>query len=214
MKYGRNLILVAIVFAFVFVFASFTHAEVKYVGEDKKTLGDWPGKYGKNGAMVFALADVKDMKDITKFDDAKNQRWNWANPTPDKRGAIYPTDLKSRAGSCLFNNPNTVLTLETKLKNYQIAVYAVDWDSTARSESFTGYQGDTAPKVPDVTIKNPDFNAGMYEIWTVTGTDPFNLKIDFVSGANWVITGIFIDALGAAVDANGKLATTWGDIKK
>jgi len=213
MKSCRSLILVTIVFAFVF--ASFTHAAVKYVGEDKKTLGDWPGKYGKNGAIVFQPAeDIKDLKDITKFDDKSNQRWNWANPTPDKRGAIYPTDLKTRAGSCMFNNPNTVLTLETKLKNYQVAVYAVDWDSTARSESFTGYQGTKAPADPDVTIKNPDFNAGMYEIWIVNGTDPFNLKIDFVSGANWVITGIFIDAIGAAVEANGKLATTWGDLKK
>jgi len=213
MKHFRNLILITVVFAFVF--ASFVYADVKYIGEDKKTLGDWPGKYGKNGAMVFQPAeDIKDLKDITKFDDKSNQRWNWANPTADKRGAIYPTDMKSRAGSCMFNNPNTVITLETKLKGYQIAVYAVDWDSTARSESFTGYQGAKAPADPDVTIKNPEFNAGMYEIWTVTGTDPFNLKIDFVSGANWVITGIFIDATGASVDANDKLATTWGDIKK
>jgi alpha-L-rhamnosidase len=212
MKYCRSLIFVTIVFAFVF--ASFTHAAVKYVGEDKKTLGDWPGKYGKNGALVFAPANLYDMKDISKFDDMKNLRWDWANPTADKRGAVYPADPGKRAGSCMYNNPNTVLTLETKLKGYQVAVYAVDWDSTARSESFTGYQGGTAPKVPDVTIKNPDFNAGIYEIWTVTGTDPFNLKIDFVSGANWVITGIFIDATGAAVEANGKLATTWGDLKK
>lgn len=212
MKYCRNLILITIVF--VFVFASLTHAAVKYVGEDKKTLGDWTGKYGKNGAMVFAPKDITDMKDITKFDDKSNLRWDWANPTQDKRGAIYPTDLKSRAGSCMYNNPNTILTLETKLKNYQVAVYAVDWDSSARSEELTGFQGDKAPADPDVLVKNPDFNAGIYEIWTVTGTDPFKLQIVFKSGANWVITGIFIDAIGAAVEANGKLATTWGDIKK
>lgn len=212
MKYCRSLILITIVFAFVF--ASLTHAAVKYVGEDKKTLGDWTGKYGKNGAMVFAPKDITDMKDITKFDDKSNLRWDWANPTQDKRGAIYPIDLKSRAGSCMYNNPNTILTLETKLKNYQVAVYAVDWDSSARSEELTGFQGDKAPADPDVLVKNPAFNAGIYEIWTVTGTAPFKLQIVFKSGANWVITGIFIDAIGAAVEANGKLATTWGDIKK
>jgi hypothetical protein len=212
MKYCRSLILVTIVFAFVF--ASFTHAVVKYVGEDKKTLGDWPGKYGKNGAMVFAPKDLKYLKDITNFEDKDNLRWDWVNPTPDKRGAIYPTDLKSRAGSCMYNNPNTILTLETKLKNYQVAVYAVDWDSTARSEALTGFQGAKAPADPDVTLTNPTFNAGIYEIWTVTGTDPFNLQIVFKAGANWVITGIFVDAIGAAVEANGKLATTWSDLKK
>jgi len=212
MKYCRKLILITIVFAFVF--ASFTHADVKYVGEDKKTLGDWPGKYGKNGAIVFQPAeDIKDLKDITKY-EAKDQRWNWANPTPDKRGAIYPTDLKTRAGSCIFNNPVGTIVVETKLKNYQVAIYAVDWDSTARSEDLIGYQGDKPPKDPDVTLTNPAFNAGIYEIWNVTGTDPFKLQVTQKAGANWVFTALFIDALGAPVEANGKLATTWGDLKK
>jgi hypothetical protein len=212
MKYYRISILITIVFAFVF--ASFTYADVKYVGEDKKTLGDWPSKYGKNGAIVFAPIDLMDMKDITNFDDKSNQRFNWANSTPDTRGAIYPTDMKSRAGSCMFNTPNTVLTLETKLKSYQVAVYAVDWDSSVRSEELTGFQSAKPPADPDVLVMNPEFNAGIYEIWNVTGSDPFQLQIVFKSGANWVITGIFLDDLGSSVEANGKLATTWGDIKK
>ena len=212
MKYGRILILITVVFAFVF--ASLTYAEVKYVGEDKKTLGDWPGKYGKNGAIVFQPGeDLKDLKDITKY-DAKDQRWNWANPTPDKRGAIYPTDMKSRAGSCIFNNPVGTITVETKLKNYQVAIYAVDWDSSVRVEDLVGYQGNNPPKDPDVTVVNPAFNAGIYFIWNVTGSDPFKLQVTQKGGANWVFTGLFLDALSTSVEANGKLATTWGDIKK
>ncbi len=156
--------------------------------------------------------DRKDLKDIISYKD-NGQRWDWANPTQDKRGLIYPDDKKSRAGSCMFNNPVGVVTVETKLTNYQVAIYAVDWDSSVRVQDMVIYQGDKAPKDPHVTVMNPDFNGGVYYIWNVTGKEPFNLQITHKGGANWVISGLFIDALGAYVEPKSKLTTNWGAIK-
>ena len=106
------------------------------------------------------------------------------------------------------------MTIETKLKSYQVAVYVVDWESTVRVEDLFGYQGNKAPADPDVTVENPEFNAGMYHIWNVTGDEPFNLQIIHKGGANWVVSGIFIDAIETAVEARGKLTTTWGQLKR
>jgi hypothetical protein len=206
--------MMAILAVFIISSISTIYADVKYVGEDKKTLGNWPEKYGKNGAVIFKPGgDSKDLKDIIKVTD-NGQRWDWANPTQDERGLFFPDDLKKRTGSCMFNNPVGLVELETKLKSYQVAISAIDWDSSVRVEDLVGYQGEKAPKDPDVTVQNPDFHNGVYYIWHVTGNDPFKLQITHKGGANWVISGLFVDAVGASVNANGKLTMTWGSIKK
>ncbi|HGJ66482.1 TPA: hypothetical protein ENS27_14055 [bacterium] len=209
-----RILMMAILAVFIISSISTIYADVKYVGEDKKTLGNWPEKYGKNGAVIFKPGgDSKDLKDIIKVTD-NGQRWDWANPTQDERGLFFPDDLKKRTGSCMFNNPVGLVELETKLKSYQVAISAIDWDSSVRVEDLVGYQGDKAPKDPDVTVQNPDFHNGVYYIWHVTGNDPFKLQITHKGGANWVISGLFVDAVGASVNANGKLTMTWGSIKK
>ena len=107
-----------------------------------------------------------------------------------------------------------MLTIETDLKNYQVAAYFCDWDSSARTEDVVGFQGDDPPADPDVAISNPVFNAGVYHIWEVTGEEDFKLQITHTGGgANWVIGGMFVDA-AAPVDAKGKLASAWGRIKQ
>lgn len=193
---------------------SLASAAVNYVGADTDTQGDWVGTYGNNGVIIFAMEDMEDLKDITSFDDGGNQRWDWENPTEDVRGALYPDGSGQRTGSCIYNNPEGILTVETSLSEYQVAVLALDWDSDVRIIGLTGYQGD-APADPDVIVENPDFNAGIYQIWHVTGSAPFTLRITHEDGANWVLTGLFVDDMNsAAVEPGDKLTTTWGQLKK
>jgi len=214
MKMKHQLLLLFIIPILVISYNCLLDAEVEYIGTDEATQGDWIGKYGENGAILFAPKDLVDLKDI-EIDDGGNQRWDWANPTPDKRGLLYPNDPKKRAGSCIFNNPVGLITIETKLTNYQVAVYAVDWDSSVRVEELVGFQGNKAPDEPDVTVENPDFHEGVYYLWVVNGKDPFKLQITHKGGANWVISGIFVDDMkGAAAQPKSKLATMWGTLKQ
>lgn len=190
------------------------YANVTFNGKDTTTKGNWTTKYGKNGAILFAAKDQTDMKDITKFDDGKNQRWDWANPTDDARGLTTITDPNKRMGTCMYNNPTGVITIETKLDSYQATLFVIDWDSTARIEELTGFQGAKAPDKPDAIVQNPEFNAGVYYKWLVTGKDPFKIQIVHKGGANWVISGLFIDKVeGSAVQPSEKLTSTWGGIK-
>ncbi|MBC8231880.1 hypothetical protein H8E77_20205 [bacterium] len=110
---------------------------------------------------------------------------------------------------------NARLRLSAKLTNYQVAVYAIDWDSSVRVEELVGFQGNKAPDEADVTVENPDFHEGVYYLWVVNGNDPFKLQITHKGGANWVISGIFVDDLkGAAAHPKSKLAITWGEVKQ
>lgn len=211
MKKSCLLVTFMLVFSLSIVFA---YANVTFNGKDTTTKGDWTTKYGKNGAILFAVKDQTDMKDITKFDDGKNQRWDWANPTDDPRGLITIADPKKRMGTCMFNNPTGIISVETKLDNYQATLFVIDWDSTSRVEELTGFQGAKAPDKPDAVVQNPEFNAGVYYKWLVTGKDPFKIQIVHKGGANWVISGLFIDKVeGSAVKSSMKLASNWGRIK-
>ncbi|HGJ66481.1 TPA: hypothetical protein ENS27_14050 [bacterium] len=190
------------------------YANVTFAGKDTTTKGDWSKKYGKNGVILFAAKDQTDMKDIAKFDDAKNNRWDWANPTDDARGLITLTDAKKRMGTCMYNNPTSVISIESKIDNYQVALFVIDWDSTARIQELTGFQGAKAPDKPDATVQNPEFNAGVYYKWLVTGKDPFKIQVVHKGGANWVMSGLFLDKVeGSAVQSFDKLTSTWGGIR-
>jgi len=208
--------LMAVITLILIITSSATYAKVEYLPKlkDTTTKGNWIGKYGKNGAIIFAPTDLKDLKDIINYDVGGSQKWNWANPTQDVRGLQYPDDPKQRAGSCVFDNPTRVITVETRLTNYQVAIYFCDWDSSVRVEDVVAFQGnEKPPEKPDVTINNPEFNAGVYHFWAVTGKEPFKIQITHKGGANWVISGLFVDAVKAPVESYQKLAATWGTIK-
>ena len=211
MKHQWFLLFITIVLV-IFAY-SFANADVTYIGEDTETKGDWVGTYGENGVILFAVSDLVDLKDITAFDDGGNNRWDWANPTDDVRGVLYIDGSGNRTGSCIYNNPDGLLTIETILSAYQVTAYMVDWDSTERVQTLTGFQGD-APDEPDVTVDNPVFNAGVYHIWNVNSST-FNIKITHEGGANWVMSGLFVDAIDTtSVKSGGKLTTTWGQLKR
>jgi len=210
----KRLLFVSITMLFV-LSSLCVYANVTFSGKDIATKGDWSNKYGKNGVILFAMTkDQTDIKDITKFDDAKNTRWDWANPTDDARGLTTLADPKKRMGTCMYNNPTSVISIETKLDNYQVTLFVIDWDSTVRIEELTGFQGAKAPDKPDVTVQNPEFNAGVYYKWLVTGKDPFKIQVVHKGGANWVMSGLFVDKVeGSAVQLSDKLTSTWGGIR-
>ena len=207
--------LVCLVTIAMFLCIGAAYSAVTYMGTDTATQGDWIGKYGNDGAILFAVDDMSELAKITLFDDAGNNRWDWANPTDDTRGLLYPDGSGSRTGSCMYNNPTSAISVETSLDSYQVAVHMMDWDSEVRVQDVVGFQGDTAPETPDATVEGPDFHNGVYHLWQVTGSDPFKLQIVHQGGANWVLSGFFVDAIGGtAVAPEGKLASRWAALKE
>ncbi|MBM3215894.1 hypothetical protein FJZ36_13365 [Candidatus Poribacteria bacterium] len=199
-------------------------ADVKYLGVDKKTQGDWKGKYGKDGAIIFDAGGVNGVNNPGKksdqfrkgvleaYDEGNSNRWNWATDAGnDKRGLTYVADDGRRIGACAWGTGTHTFSLSVASKDYQVAVYCVDWDSSVRIEDIVGYQ-DAVPAKADLTVQNPEFNAGMWLLWHVTGTIPFKLNVTHKGGANWVISGIMVDAQ-LAVDPAGKASTTWSALR-
>jgi hypothetical protein len=78
---------------------------------------------------------------------------------PDERALETPDESQRRA-ACYWSNTAETVTLTVPSGFYQMAVYLVDWDSTARAEtlSVTDSTGTVAPSVSG-------FNGGVYEVF-------------------------------------------------
>ena len=203
-------------------------ADVEYLFEDLDTQGSWRGVYGSSGGTIFDNGQLNGQNIpgqdndqlidglLTEYVDGCDgcgNRWNWLSASPDERGLEFADEgVEDRIGACQYGNGPAALSFIVDADEYQIAVYFVDWDSSARLMDISGYQGN-APGDPDAVLENPDFHEGVWHVWSVTGDEPFELSVIDNGGANWVVSGVFVDA-PQAVSATGKLSTAWAALKR
>ena len=235
------LYLVICVFLFAHLtFIDFSAADVTYLGLDDKTQGDWIGVYGADGAIIFCnqanhnatfpipyepSEDEKKVKkglieEIIATDLTQGTAYGWiwnANPPDDEKKSPWLVDESARFGACVAGSSWVDLAINLKVNStrYQVAVYCLDYDVVrVPGQEIYGYQGeglDDLPGQPDDEMG--DHSQGVYALWEVTGNDPFNyFATKLVGTTNIVVSGIFIDET-QAVEPDGKLANTWGDIK-
>ncbi|MBM3242770.1 hypothetical protein FJZ31_41445 [Candidatus Poribacteria bacterium] len=210
------------------------NAEVKYLGADWKTQGDWIGKYGKGGAIIFCNKEFHNTdlpvpyepseKDklfkrglieeisITSSGNSKAYGWSFnANPGDDKR-APWLVDKSARYAACISGRAADVaMTLKVNSTHYKVTIYCVDYDTAdTRGHRVYGYQGEKLPDKPDEeTVK---YREGVHYSWEVTGDEVFRYFAKNTLQFNTVSSGLFIDDMQDVKPA-GKLSTTWGRIK-
>jgi len=216
-------------------FAGHSVAEVKYLGADWDTQGDWIGKYGKDGAIIFCNSEFhnadlpvpyepseeeKKFKkglieeiSITSSGNAKAYGWIFnANPGNDKR-APWLVDESARYAACISGrSADVAMTLKVNATHYKITIYCVDYDTAnTRGHQLYGYQGEKLPDKPDE--ETVEYREGVHYSWEVTGDELFRYFAKNTLQYNTVSSGIFIDDM-KAVNEGGKLSTTWGHIKQ
>ena len=221
-------------FGFAYLMMGFAIAEVKYLGTDWKTQGDWIGKYGKDGAIIFCNEKFHNgdlpvpyepssgekkvkkglIEEISITSSGGGAAYGWifnANPGNDKI-APWLVDESSRFAACISGrNADVDLTLKVNSDHYKVTIYCTDYDTAnTRGQQVYGYQGETLPDKPDEeTVKYKD---GVHYSWEVAGDEPFRYFAKNTLQFNVVVSGLFIDDM-QDVKPGGKLSTTWGRIK-
>ncbi len=76
---------------------------------------------------------------------------------------------------------------------HQVALYALDWDSSARSETINVLDAVTGVVLNSQVLPAGSFHYGEYLVWTVQGHVQFQIIEN--AGANAVISGFFFDPL-------------------
>jgi hypothetical protein len=175
---------------------------VKVVGQDSKTSGNWGGVYGKQGYVLFDYNGIGKnkvhlpdyVKSVTSLYENNTQ---WPTKGNDPRAlAPNPSNKGRRVAGTIYSGPTSwtgTMVVNIRLKhpcNYQLAIYAVDFDRDGRREAIE------VQDLPSMILAAPvqvvsHFQNGKYVIFDCHGS--VRLRIDGIRGPNAVVSGIFFD---------------------
>ncbi|HEV2695122.1 MAG TPA: alpha-L-rhamnosidase C-terminal domain-containing protein [Verrucomicrobiae bacterium] len=182
----------------------------QFVKEDALTSGNWGGVYGKDGyALCNYNGNGNDKKFLPPYVASINyfmiygnglpNAVVWATATNDTRAlASDASNQNLRNAACVYTDKdvggrNTMtFTINTAgTRNYQVALYFVDWDNQDRRLAVEMFDANTLDLVAPVRVVT-NFSGGKYLVYTYNKSVKF--RIDHVWGDNAVLSGIFFDS--------------------
>jgi uncharacterized repeat protein (TIGR01451 family) len=156
------------------------------ITQDPFTQGNWHVGYGHDGYIV--LGDQSSNPTYVIPSPAGQVPFTWEGSTTDVRALQKPSNLSDRvAGGWYADSSFTVDLPITDANPHRLAVYCLDWDTTARRETLEIL--DVNDNVLSTSSLTTSFNGGVYIIWNVAGH--VKIRVTATAGANAVISGIF-----------------------
>ncbi|WP_106827905.1 alpha-L-rhamnosidase C-terminal domain-containing protein [Parabacteroides pacaensis] len=173
------------------------------VKEDDSTQGNWRGKYGTEGYVLYNYERLeKNCRKLPEFveDLHINRSGNihWTPQTSDIRALESPLPgVTQRAiGAIITRDPQVcqqTFTMDIKTKQdypYTVSLYFVDWDKKGRRTAIEAFDLESKEMLLPVYMVR-DYEQGKYI--TYTFNQPVRLRIDHVRGENTTLSGIFFD---------------------
>ena len=186
-----------------------------YVTKDITTQGNWKGVYGANGWDISQDTSANNPSfpayANVSLQSASNFTWN-ASTAETRALEKAATDATSRiAGSWYADKEFSINVSITDGQTHQVALYALDWDTSSRSQTIQAI--DTATGVVFDTRSISNFHDGAYLVWNIHGNVTF--KVINTGSSNAVISGLFFGGAPVAtstatfVTQNTSTEGTW-----
>ena len=136
--------------------------------------------------------------------------YTWAASTSDVRALQISSGSSSRIAPTYYSS--STFTVDVNLTDgntHQMALYLVDWDSTARTESISIVDAATGAVLDTGTYSS--FHNGEYAVWNVSGHVQIHTDSgDQDGGANAVVSGLFFGPVVPAAVYSGLDTATQG----
>jgi alpha-L-rhamnosidase len=169
----------------------------EFIRQDTNTSGNWGSVYGKDGYVLWDYdgngSDIRSLPAyVSSVINNTGTTTVWATGTNDSR-ALSPNSSngETRNAACIYNAPTMTFNINlTGTKNYQLALYFVDWDRRGRQVAVEMFDANTLNLVAPVEVVT-NFTGGAYLVYAYTNSAKF--RIDQVRGDNAVLSGIFFD---------------------
>jgi hypothetical protein len=160
-------------------------AVAAFTGSDTTTQGTWHPVYGADG---FSVANnTQSTPSYASFALQGQSNYTWASSTTDPR-ALQTGSGTGRIASTWYNSSSFSFDLNlTDGNSHQFALYALDWDTTARAETIQVVDANTAAVLDTRNISS--FSNGIYLIWKISGH--VRITVTRATGVNAVISGAF-----------------------
>ncbi len=162
------------------------------IRQDTTTQGTWIGAYGAQGADIEGSPAALPAYASVGFTGASTI--TWAASTTDARALETPGG-SSRAATAWYNKVG--FTIDVNLTDglvHDLALYALDWNRLGRQEVVQLIDPATGAVLDTESLAN--FGGGVYLQWAVRGH--LRIVVTNQGPANAVISGLFLDAVGAA----------------
>src|SRR5712664_430300 len=160
-------------------------AVANFTGTDTSTQGSWHGVYGADGYSV--ANDTQSLPSYASFAVQNQQNYTWTSSTTDPR-ALQTGSGTGRIASTWYNGSTFTFDVNfTDGTTHRFALYALDWDSTARAESIQIVDANSGAVLDTRNISL--FNNGIYLIWNLSGH--VKIYVTRTAGSNAVISGAF-----------------------
>jgi hypothetical protein len=160
-----------------------------FVKEDTTTEGNWIGNYGTQGYDVINnAASIPSYATVTPSGQTSYTWSTTTTLTPALEDA--PGTGSGRIAACWY--ASTSFTVDVNItdgQTHDLALYFLDWDSTARAEQVTITSAVTGAVLNTQTVSS--FHSGIYLKWSVRGN--VLIRITKTAGANAVLSGLFFD---------------------
>jgi hypothetical protein len=153
---------------------------------DTTTIGNWENAYGGDGyEFVGEPASLPAYAVVNVSGGA--QTFLWAGGTADARALEIPNSINRIAGTWYQSGSFGLDVNLTDGNTHQVALYALDYDNSGRSERIDVIDSATGVTLDSRTIG--PFVTGEYLVWNLAGHVVF--QVTQISGTNAVLSGIF-----------------------
>jgi uncharacterized repeat protein (TIGR01451 family) len=160
-------------------------SSASFVKLDTATQGNWRGVYGSEGYTV--VGDLASNPAYVTPVPAGQSQYVWASSTGDIRALQQASNPSNRIAGTWYSNSFTVDLNIADSNTHQLALYCLDWDSTARRQKVDILDGNG--NVLDSQNLTSSFNGGVYLVWNVSGH--VKIRVTLAGGDNAVLSGLF-----------------------
>jgi hypothetical protein len=165
-----------------------------FIGTDLVTQGNWKSVYGSDGYAI--ISDSTNYPAYAQVLATGKHDYVWAaQPDTDPR-ALQRGVAAGRIAATWFSSTSFAVDVNVTDGNlHNVALYNLDWDSTARAQRVDILDGNSGSVLDSRTVTG--FNGGQYLIWTVSGH--ITIRITRTAGDNAVLSGLFFGTAGATL---------------
>jgi len=180
----------------------------QFLKADTNTSGNWGGVYGKDGYVLCNYnGNHSDKLSLPSYVASVNYYMNssglpnatvWATNTNDPRALASDSSNQNSRNATdygtdfyVWNGDDMTFTINcTASRNYQVALYFVDWENEGRRLAVEMHDANTLNLIAPVQVVT-NFSGGCYLVYAYKQSAKF--RIEHVRGDNAVLSGIFFD---------------------
>jgi len=162
--------------------------QATFVKKDATTKGTWKGIYGADGYNIITHA-VNYPSYVTAAPSGKTDHV-WASSTSNVRALQKPGSASTRIAASWYSTTSFTVDLNlTDGNKHRVALYCVDWDTTARAQIVELLNASNNSLLNSQSLTA--FNGGQYLVWDIQGH--VLIRLTRTGAYNAVLSGIFFD---------------------